>query len=174
MLKKNTAPTATTTNNTSLNVAFTLEPDDHGCKDFLSTTHHLQQSACNLIFVHSSRSQRLSRWSLLQRIAQLFSACSKRQVSSDNTKVATTHILGIGRWEEGRLRHPLYTPMARHDVAGPAWQGWPGLARRGQVWPGVAGPSMAGLAWHGQAGKAWPGIPRWWTKLFGKPSCACC
>ena len=36
-------------------------------------------------------------------------AYSKRQVSSDNTKVATTHILGIGRWEEGRLRHPLYS-----------------------------------------------------------------
>ena len=56
-----------------------------------------------------SSEQRLSRWSLLQRIAQLFSAYSKRQVSSDNTKVATTHILGIGRWEEGRLRHPLYS-----------------------------------------------------------------
>ena len=73
-------------------------------KIFLSTTHHLQQSACNLIFVLSSRSQRLSRWSLLQRIAQLFSIYSKQQVSSDNTKVATTRFLTLHSDSNKRTR----------------------------------------------------------------------
>ena len=103
-----TAPTATkTTNNTSLNVAFMIEPGDHGCKYvFLSTRHHLQQSAGNPIFVHSSRSRRLSRWSLLQRNAQLFTIGSKQQASSDNTNVATTRFL-ILHSESNRCRRPV-------------------------------------------------------------------
>ena len=42
-VEKATAPTATTTNNTSLNVAFTIKPDDHGYKD--SSKHNAPLAA---------------------------------------------------------------------------------------------------------------------------------
>ena len=58
-------------------------------------------------------------------------------------------------------------------VSAPTWPGWPDMAALAQHgWTCMAQHgAWLGMDWHalGSAGPAWPGIPRWWTKLLGKP-----